>query len=244
MTISQPLIRTLTRISLTLVAAALLSSVSHTEEVPRNERVLTQAEQARLTPEQVVSILKAGNERYVSGVVTKRDHSKLVRDAVDGQFPKAIILSCIDSRIPTEDVFDLGIGDLFVARIAGNFANTDIVGSMEFACKVSGSKLVLVLGHENCGAVKGAINHVELGNITHMLKNIQPAVEQAGEGFDGEQEVANPAFVEMVVEKNVRLAMAKIRATSPILKDMEKSGDVRIVGAVYHMNSGTVTFLK
>lgn len=144
---------------------------------PLVESVLTKEEQDRLTPDKVLELLEEGNRRFVSGTLTSRDHSKQVREATKGQYPKAIILSCVDSRVPVEDVFDRGIGDVFVARVAGNFSNTDILGSMEFACKVSGSKLVLVLGHEHCGAVKGAIDGVELGNITPMLENIKPAVE-------------------------------------------------------------------
>ncbi len=140
------------------------------------EEVLTQEQQAALTPDLVIETLKAGNARFVVGVVTLRNHVEQVRRAARGQFPKAIILSCVDSRVPVEDVFDRGIGDLFVARVAGNFVNIDILGSMEFACKVSGAKLVLVMGHEHCGAVQGAVDQVELGNITGMLSKIQPAV--------------------------------------------------------------------
>ncbi|MCA9006529.1 MAG: carbonic anhydrase, partial [Planctomycetaceae bacterium] len=143
---------------------------------PLVNRVLTQEEQAKLTPDEVLTMLKEGNQRFVAGTLTARDHSKLVREAALGQYPKAVILSCLDSRVPVEDVFDRGIGDIFVARVAGNFENTDILGSMEFACKVAGSKLVFVLGHESCGAVNGAIDGVELGNITAMLANIKPAV--------------------------------------------------------------------
>ncbi len=151
-------------------------SQSASDAKPLVNRVLTQAEQDELTPDQVITLLKEGNQRFVSGTLTSRNHSKKVRESALGQYPKAIILSCVDSRIPVEDVFDRGIGDIFVARIAGNFENTDILGSMEFACKVSGSKLVFVLGHEHCGAIRGAIDGVKLGNITSMLANIEPAI--------------------------------------------------------------------
>jgi carbonic anhydrase len=211
-------------------------------EVPRVERVLTQQEQQALTPDQVLQMLKSGNQRFVSGTITSRNHSAQVRDAASGQFPKAMILSCVDSRIPVEDVFDRGIGDIFVARVAGNFENTDILGSMEFATKVSGAKLVLVMGHESCGAVKAAIDQVKLGNITEMLENIQPAVAALSD-YNGDQISANPEFVHLVTEKNVRISMDDIRKRSPILKEMEDQGQIKIVGALYDMQSGVIEFL-
>ncbi|QDT43662.1 Carbonic anhydrase 2 [Gimesia alba] len=169
---------------------------------PLVNRVLTQEEQNALTPDQVLTLLKEGNQRFVDGTLTARDHSKQVREAALGQYPKAVILSCLDSRVPVEDVFDRGIGDIFVARVAGNFENTDILGSMEFACKVAGSKLVFVLGHESCGAVNGAIDGVELGNITAMLANIQPAVDHFKD-YKGDRTSKNPEFVKMVTAQNV-----------------------------------------
>ena len=210
---------------------------------PLVNRVLTQEEQAQLTPEQVLTLLKEGNQRFVAGTLTARDHSKLVREAALGQYPKAVILSCLDSRIPVEDVFDRGIGDIFVARVAGNFENTDILGSMEFACKVSGSKLVFVLGHESCGAIRGAIDGVELGNITAMLANIKPAVEHFKD-YEGEQTGQNPEFVKMVTKQNVLATIDRIRTNSPILKEMELQGDIKIVGGIYNMDTGTVTMLE
>lgn len=212
------------------------------DSAPRVDRVLTQEEQKALTPDDVLRLLKQGNQRFISGTVTRRDHSAQVRDAVNGQFPKAVILSCIDSRVPVEDVFNQGIGDIFVARVAGNFENTDILGSMEYATKVSGSKLVLVLGHESCGAIKAAIDGVKLGNITAMLENLKPAVE-ALSGYKGEKTGANPEFVHLVAEKNVRLTMDRIRERSPIMKEMEEEGQIKIVGGLYDMKTGEVTFL-
>ena len=209
---------------------------------PLVERVLTREEQANLTPDEVLRLLRDGNSRFVSGTLTSRDHSKMVREAATGQFPKAMILSCVDSRIPVEDVFDRGIGDIFVARVAGNFENTDILGSIEFACKVSGAKLVLVLGHEHCGAVKAAIDDAVLGNITPMLKNIKPAVESVS-GYKGDKSSNNPEFVHMVAEKNIRLTVEDIRTRSPILKEMEEAGEIKIVGAMYDMDTGEVEFL-
>jgi carbonic anhydrase len=209
---------------------------------PRAEHVLTKEEQDKLTPDEVIRLLKEGNLRFVSGMLTTRDHSKQVREAVLGQYPKAVILSCIDSRVPVEDVFDLGIGDVFVARVAGNFDNTDILGSMEYACKVSGSKLVLVLGHEHCGAIKSAIDGVELGNITAMLENIKPAVEHFTD-YEGDKSSKNEEFVAMVVEQNVRSTIGDIRKHSKILHEMEANGEVKIVGGLYGMNTGEVAFL-
>jgi carbonic anhydrase len=209
---------------------------------PLVERVLTQEEQAKLTPDGVLKALKEGNARFASGTLTSRDHSAQVRAAAEGQFPKAMILSCVDSRIPVEDVFDRGIGDLFVARVAGNFENTDILGSMEFACKVSGAKLILVLGHEHCGAIKAAIDGVVLGNITPMLENIKPAVDALSD-YPGDKTSANPEFVHLVAEKNVQLTIENIRKGSTILDEMVNAGELRIVGGLYAMESGKIEFL-
>lgn len=206
------------------------------------EDVLTKAEQDALSPDMVIQSFKEGNERFMRNDLTARDHSAQVRQSVKAQFPKAIVLSCVDSRVPVEDVFDRGIGDVFVARVAGNFVNEDILGSMEFACKVSGSKLILVLGHEHCGAVKAAVDDVKLGNITQMLANIRPAVESVA--YDGDRTSKNQEFVHMASERNVRNAIEKIRNESPILKEMEEKGEIKIVGAIYDMDDGSVDFLK
>jgi len=207
------------------------------------ENVLTKEEQDRLTPDAVIQLLREGNQRFVHGTITLRNHREQVRKAMSGQYPKAIILSCIDSRVPVEDVFDRGIGDLFVARVAGNFVNEDILGSMEFACHVAGSKLVVVLGHEHCGAIKSAIDQVELGNITNMLAKIRPALE-ASAAYPGEQSSENAAFVHQVTEQNVRLTIKKIRRESPILLNMEQEGKIRIIGGLYSMDTGEVNFLE
>jgi carbonic anhydrase len=211
-------------------------------DVSQTSRTLTQGEQQELSPVDTLRLLRQGNERFVDGDLTSRDHSAQIRSAALGQFPKAMILSCVDSRIPVEDVFDLGIGDIFVARVAGNFENTDILGSMEFAAKVSGARLILVLGHEDCGAVKAAIDNVQLGNITPMLENIKPAVESLSD-YDGDQSSANPEFVHLVTERNVELTIADIRERSPILREMEDQGELDISGALYDMQTGTVAFL-
>jgi carbonic anhydrase len=212
------------------------------DSVPLADRVLTQAEQQALSPDDVVKLLKDGNQRFVSGNTTRRDHVAQVRDAANGQHPMAIILSCVDSRVPVEEVFDLGIGDVFVARVAGNFENTDILGSAEFATKVSGAKLVLVMGHESCGAIKAAIDGAELGNITAMLKNIQPAIDAVSD-YEGEKSGTNDVFVHKVAEKNVSLTMERVRQRSAILKGMEDQGDIKIVGAIYNMKTGAIEFL-
>jgi carbonic anhydrase len=206
------------------------------------EHVMTKEEQEALTPERVVELFKEGNERFMNNDLTARNHSEQVRKSTHGQYPKAIVLSCVDSRVPVEDVFDRGIGDIFVARVAGNFVNEDILGSMEFACKVSGSKLILVMGHEHCGAVKAAVDDVKLGNITPMLSKIRPAVESVT--YEGDRSSSNPEFVHMVCESNVRNTMEQIRTHSPILKEMEEAGAIKIVGAVYDMDNGKVDFLE
>jgi carbonic anhydrase len=209
---------------------------------PLKEKVLTAAEQQSLTPDAVIESLKEGNQRYMNNDLTERDHSALVRDAVAGQYPKAVILSCLDSRVNVEDVFDRGIGDLFVARVAGNFVNEDMLGSMEFGCKVSGAKLILVLGHESCGAIKAAIDDVKLGNITAMLAKIKPAVEKSRD-FVGEKTSANSAFVDCVAKQNIANTIENIRLKSPILNEMENNGEIKIVGAYYNLRTAEVMFL-
>jgi carbonic anhydrase len=210
-------------------------------QVPLIERVLSAEEQRRLTPDDVLRSLKEGNRRFAAGSLTLRDHSRLIRDAINGQYPKAIILSCIDSRVPVEDVFDKGIGDLFVARVAGNIVNEDILGSMEFSCKVSGAKVVLVIGHEYCGAIKGAIDQVELGNLTALLKKIDPAVQSCSH-YTGEKKSSNPEYFDLVIRENIKISVENIRKRSSILREMEQNGAIKIVGAYYDMDNGEVTF--
>lgn len=207
-------------------------------------KVLTKQEQDQLTPDKVLEILKTGNDEFVNDNLTVRNTSERVRDAALGQYPKAVVLSCLDSRVPVEDVFHRGIGDIFVARVAGNIVNEDILGSLEYACKVSGSKLILVLGHEYCGAIKSAIDDVKLGNITPLLSKIKPAVDHAKTHFDGETTSKNPEFIEAVCHDNVTLTIKEIRTKSPILKEMEDKGEVKIVGGVYDMETGKVTFME
>lgn len=211
------------------------------EITPLIEKVLTADEQSALTPDSVINGLKEGNKRFVEGDLTARDHTAQIRKTVGGQYPKAVILSCVDSRVPVEDVFDKGIGDIFVARVAGNFVNEDILGSMEFGCKVSGSKVILVLGHEHCGAVKAAVDDVKLGNITAMLSKIRPAVESVV--YDGDRTSKNEEFVHLACESNIKKTIQDIRSNSPILKEMEDNGEIKIIGGVYDMDTGEVDFI-
>jgi carbonic anhydrase len=208
----------------------------------RRDLAAMKAEQAALTPAAVLESLRRGNERFASGKTQPRDMLHDMRTTAAGQYPHAIILSCIDSRAPAEIVFDAGLGDIFNARIAGNIADADLVGSMEFACAVSGAKLVLVMGHTNCGAIKGACDHVELGNLTGLLKKIEPAVE-AVHDVPGMRNSKNHAFVEAVGEANVRLTVERIREMSPILRDLEKAGKIEIAGCIYDLETGRVRFL-
>ncbi len=220
-----------------------VSAEKKTEQTQVVNHVMTKEQQAALTPDAVLQDFIEGNKRFNSGVTTIRDHSEQIRKAVPGQFPKAVVLSCLDSRVPVEDVFDQGLGDIFVGRVAGNFVNEDLLGSMEFACKVAGAKLILVMGHQHCGAVKSAIDDVKLGNITAMLAKIKPAV-QMSQDFAGEKTSKNDEFVEHVSENNVKYAMQQIREKSPILKEMENKGEIKIVGAFYRLTDGTLEFVK
>ncbi len=214
-----------------------------TTDAHTHSHVLTKEEQAVLTPEKVLQEFIEGNERFKNGTVTQRLHSEEIRKiATDGQYPKAMVLSCLDSRVPVEDVFDQGIGDVFVGRVAGNFVNTDLLGSMEFACKVAGAKLIVVMGHQHCGAVKGAIDDVHLGNITAMLANIKPAVAMS-QNFEGEKSSKNEPFVKFVAQNNIRNTINQIREKSEILRNMESSGAIKIVGAFYTLRDGKLEFV-
>lgn len=206
------------------------------------ERVLTAEEQKALTPKKVLQSFKDGNNRFLNNELTSRDHSKQIRSSSLGQYPKAVVLSCMDSRIPVEDVFDKGIGDIFVTRVAGNFVNEDILGSMEFACKVSGAKLILVMGHQYCGAIMAAIDGIKMGNISKMLKKINPAIKMSRE-FVGQKTTKNDAYVDVVSKNNVLNTIETIKCKSYILNEMVEKGEIMISGAYYDMKSGRVTFL-
>lgn len=196
--------------------------------------------QSAITPQKALEMLKEGNSRFVNKEQVNRDLNKQVGQTAGGQWPFAVVLGCIDSRVPIELVFDQGVGDVFSARVAGNFVNKDILGSIEYGCKVAGSKLVVVLGHEGCGAVKGACDNVELGNITHLLSNLMTAVDSVEE--TGDRSSANKDFVHRVVDKNVDLTVDDIRSQSPLLNEMEENGEILIVGAVYDVATGKVNW--
>lgn len=204
----------------------------------------TKASQDAISPAKALELLQEGNQRFIAKKQVERDLNLQVDQTSTGQFPFATVLSCIDSRVPAELVFDQGIGDIFSVRIAGNFVNTDILGSMEFASKLAGTKLILVLGHTACGAVKGACDHAELGNLTAMLGNIAPAVEAITEPADAaDRTSANIDFVNAVGTKNVELTIERIRQESPVLAEMEQAGDIQIVGGMYDIATGKVNFL-
>tara|TARA_R110002073_G_scaffold41030_6_gene116331 strand:- start:56 stop:691 length:636 start_codon:yes stop_codon:yes gene_type:complete len=211
--------------------------------MPHRNKAITKEQQDNLTPMKVLQDFIEGNARFIRDEVHSIDHKALISQTTESQHPKAIVLSCIDSRVPVELIFDQTIGDVFVARVAGNFENTDILGSMEYSCKVAGSKLVFVLGHESCGAIKAACDHVELGNITALLENIKPAVKLSETQIKGKHNSSNNEFVEKTIENNVRLTIQRIRERSPILNKMEENGEIKIVGGVYHISSGKVTML-
>ena len=203
----------------------------------------TKATQAEISSDLAVSLLKEGNQRFVNNEVFNRDLHKQVSDTATGQYPFAAVLSCIDSRIPTEVIFDQGIGDIFNARVAGNFVNEDILGSLEFACKLAGSKTIVVMGHTSCGAVKGACDKAELGNLTQMLQKIQPAIDGTTTELGEARDSSNIDFVNRVAVKNVEHNINLIREMSPVLNQMEQAGEISIVGAMYDVSSGAVTFL-
>lgn len=217
-----------------------------TAQTPEWDRDVTLTEQERnaLTPSDVVKEFQEGNTRYIMDSLSPRNRQARIGATGSAQYPKAMVLSCIDSRVPVEDIFDQGLGDIFVGRIAGNFADEEMLGSMEFATKVAGSKAIVVIGHQNCGAVKSAIAKVELGNITSMLEHIHPAVEMT-EGFPQDQRtIENSEFVNAVVKNNVLHTMDEIRENSPIIAEMEEKGEIKIVGAYYDVTNGSVQFLE
>lgn len=203
----------------------------------------TKETQASMTPEKSIQSLIEGNIRFQNNLSANRNLLEQVKDTSKGQFPFATILSCIDSRIPAEVVFDQGIGDLFSIRIAGNFVNDDILGSMEFACKLAGSKVLVVMGHTSCGAVKGACDGAELGKLTGMLKKIKPAVNAVENPIEASARTsANLDFVNEVARKNVELTIEAIRNGSEVLAEMEVKGEIKLIGAMYDVATGTVSF--
>jgi len=208
-----------------------------------NAKTQTAASQAAITPAIAKEMLQVGNQRFLSKTPVNRNLAEQVEQTGTGQYPFAVVISCIDSRIPTEIIFDQGIGDIFNARIAGNFVNEDILGSLEFACKLAKSKLVVVMGHTSCGAVKGACDHAELGNLTQMLDKIMPAVNaiETPEGTDRSSK--NLDFVNTVSAKNVELTIEDIKSKSPVLYEMMQAGEIDVIGAMYDVKTGAVSFM-
>jgi carbonic anhydrase len=202
---------------------------------------LTKETRDALTTDQIIATMKAGNERFMSGKPSAHDYIAQKRATARGQYPAAAILSCIDSRAPAEIILDTGIGETFNARVAGNIVNDDVLGSLEFSCALAGAKVVLVMGHTACGAIKGAIDHAELGHLTDLLDKIKPAVTATA--FDGERTSKNPAFVDAVAKTHVLLTAAAIRARSTVLNKLENDGKIKIFGAMYNLIGGRVDFL-
>ena len=203
---------------------------------------LTEAQRNKMTPDEIIELMKQGNERFRSGTRSTQDLLAQQRASVKGQYPAAVILSCIDSRAVAETIMDLGIGDIFNARVAGNIANDDILGSMEFACKVAGAKVVCVMGHTACGAVKGAIDGAQLGLLTGLLAKIQPAVKATTS--QGDRSTKNSAFVDAVARKNVQLTIEGIRERSAVLRELKAQGAITIVGAMYDIETAKVDFFS
>lgn len=235
----------------TLLIAALLFTFTacapEKEETTKPELsgdIFTAEEQAALTPDQILTSFQEGNERYMNNDLTPRDYSAQIAATASGQYPKAVILSCIDSRVPVEKVFDKGVGDIFVARVAGNTVNPDILGSIEYGAAVAGSKLVVVMGHEACGAVKAAIDKAELSdNADVLLGRIQPAIDRLN-SYAGDQTTKNKDYVDQVVNTNVSTTIEAMLIESPVLKSMQDEGKIKIVGAYYDLDTGKVTFVE
>lgn len=205
----------------------------------------TKETQANITAQIALDLLKEGNLRFQNNVKSNRDLLEQVQDTSNGQFPFATVLSCIDSRVSSELIFDQGLGDIFSARVAGNFVNEDILGSMEFACKLAGTKLVVVLGHTACGAIKGACDDAKMGNLTKLIAKLKPAVEAVSEPADASlRNSGNSEFVDTVAHMNVSLTVQNIRKESAVLKQMEDDNDIIIIGGMYNIANGEVTFFK
>ena len=204
----------------------------------------TKDTQAAITPDTAITLLKEGNRRFVKNKKADRDLLEQVNDTASGQYPFATILSCIDSRVSAELIFDQGVGDIFSARVAGNIVNEDLLGSIEFACKLAGTKVVVILGHTACGAVKGACDDAKLGNLTTLLHKIKPAVAAVSEPSNSDlRNSSNIDFVNAVAVKNVELTINNARSLSPVLKEMEDNGEIKIIGAMYDIKNGKVTFM-
>ncbi|WP_322045903.1 carbonic anhydrase family protein [Paraburkholderia sp. J67] len=226
----------------TLAGVATLAAAMGWEVDLAEAAALTQAQRDAMTPDQIIAMMMHGNERFRSGKMKSQDYRAQKRASASGQYPAAVILGCIDSRVPAEIILDMGIGDTFNARVAGNVANQDILGSLEFSCAVSGAKVILVMGHTACGAIKGAIDNVELGNLTGLLDTIKPAI--AATTYSGDRSSKNAAFVDAVARSNVRHTIDAIRNGSSILAGLEQERKIKIVGSMYDITNGEVTLLE
>ncbi|WP_428944988.1 carbonic anhydrase [Pantoea sp. FN060301] len=222
-------------LSATGLATLSLPTISFAASLSKDER-------DGMTPDSVIERFKQGNLRFRENRPVKHNFLEQKRSSIAGQYPAAVILSCIDSRAPAEIVLDAGIGETFNSRVAGNISNRDILGSMEFACAVAGAKVVLVMGHTRCGAVRGAIDNAQLGNLTGLLDEIKPAIAQTA--YSGERKGSNYDFVDAVARKNVELTIENIRKNSPVLKDLEDRKKIKIVGSMYHLAGGKVDFFE
>lgn len=213
-------------------------------QVKKNDSALTKEKQSNLTIDEIVQQFKDGNERFLKGTTIQNNFLKQVEQTgTQGQFPKAIVLSCIDSRAPVEVIFDKGIGDIFGTRVAGNYADKGVIGGMEYACKVAGAKVIIVLGHTDCGAVKSACDNVKLGNITYVMDELKPAVDSV-KGITEDRTSKNKEFVKDVTKENVKLTMKKILSDSEILSELVKEGKLSVLGGIYDVKTGKVEFLK
>jgi carbonic anhydrase len=219
--------------AMAFVGAGALSNIAHAD-------ALTKAQRDKLSPDDILAHMKMGNKRFYTGKRMDFNFLAQQRASAKGQYPAAILLTCVDSRAPAETIMDLRIGDIFNSRVAGNVESSDILGSMEFACKLAGAKVVLVMGHTACGAIKGAIDNAELGNLTGLLAKIKPAV--AATMYAGERTSKNYAFVDAVARKNVEITITNIRKASPVLAELESKGTIKIAGAMYSVETGVVDF--
>jgi carbonic anhydrase len=254
MNVMKTRIRTLLILGMGVLFVGALASFRYAESAEASDswdkdqdpkKYVTQSAESQkaMTPDKAVKMLKEGNSRFVSEKTIDRDLLKQVDMTAKGQYPFAAVVSCIDSRIPTEIVFDQGVGDIFNARVAGNFVNVDILGSLEFAAKAAGAKAIVVMGHTECGAVKGACDNVEMGNLTPMLANIHPAIK-AVKDVSGERNSSNADYVQKVADLNVELTIDKIKSDSDILNEMYENGEIAIVGAMYDVHTGKVSFMN
>ena len=234
MRLNSPLLVVVMAVSLAVPYRGLLAEETFTQ---------TKATQAQITPAGALQMLKEGNARFAAGRSLTRDYLIQVRETARGQYPFASVVGCIDSRSAPEQVFDQGIGDIFSARLAGNVIDDDVLGSLEFASKVAGSRLIVVLGHTDCGAIKGACDNVQLGNLTQLLAKLRPAVDAVPDD-GGPRTSKNARFVQQVADMNVSLGVRYIREHSPVLREMQDRGEIAIVGAMYDISSGRVEFFQ